>query len=81
MSVSVTSNSFLRYVQPEISTNIFGAITNEHPVASMRFSQQHADGQGRLPNLKPGKNWETILTSPDPPTLGSDVTRVGVGQL
>ena len=28
----LTSPSFLRYVQPEILTNIFGAFTNDHPI-------------------------------------------------
>ena len=28
----LTSHSFLRYVQPEILTNIFGSLNNDHPV-------------------------------------------------
>ena len=31
----LASHTFLRYVQPEILTNIFGAFTNEHPVVQL----------------------------------------------
>ena len=37
----MTSHSFLRYLQPEILTNIFGAFTNAHPVAAVQTDTKY----------------------------------------
>ena len=36
----LTSHTFLRVVEPEILSNIFGAFTNEHPVQEMHTHLQ-----------------------------------------